>query len=222
MDVLLNEVLQQLQAAGRVRLRFTVDLRLEGFSLPSDENEVSERPSPSESLAASAESGITVYGQQLYELDRTAAPPRIDSVNSAVLALLRQLPQRFTRNHFESVVPRAMRYNPVTKEFGVQTNFPNIRRAQHAYFSEFKKRGWVVRVSDDKLVSIQEFVKDWATANGCAGECHASLLPATDHKIGIRFVGYGELLEIQNGPKPATRQERQEIEAWLKDRLKKA
>jgi hypothetical protein len=223
MNVLLNEVLQQLQGAGRVRLRFTADLILEDFSLPGDENDVGERQIPSESRdGASEEFGITVYGQQLYELDPTTAPPRIGSVNSAVLALLRQLPQRFTRNQFESVVPRAMRYNPVTKEFGVQTNFPNIQRAQHAYFSEFKKRGWVVPVSDDKLVSIQQFVKDWAAANGCAGQCNASLLPTTDHKIGITFVGYGAPLEIQNGPRSATNRERQEIEAWLNGRLKKA
>ena len=92
MDILLNDVLQQLQAAGRVRLRFTADLILEGFSLPSDENEVDEQPSPSESLdGASVELGITVYGQQLYELDRTVAPPRIGSVNSAVLALLTKI-----------------------------------------------------------------------------------------------------------------------------------
>jgi hypothetical protein len=223
MDGLLHEVLQQLQAAGRVRLRFTADLILEGFSLPGDENEVGERPGPSESLDGTpVDSGITVYGQQLYRLDATVPAPRIGSVNSAVFALLRQLPPQFTRNQFESVVPRAMRYNPVTKEFGVHTNFPNIRRAQHAYFSEFKKRSWVVTVSDDKLISIQEFVKDWAAANGCAGQCHASSLPTTDRKIGITFVGYDDWLEIPNGSEPAAKLERQQIEAWLNDRLKRA
>ena len=104
--------------------------------------------------ASSVEPRITVYGQQLYELDRMASRPRMGSVNSTVLALLQQLPARFTRNQFESVVPRAMRYNPVTKQFGVQTSFPNIRRARQVYFSEFKKRGWVVPTSNDKLISI--------------------------------------------------------------------
>jgi hypothetical protein len=223
MDVLLNEVLNQLQGAGTVRLRFAVDLKLEGFSLLGEEDEVEGWSGPSVSIeASSVGSGITVYGQQLYELDRMAPPPRIGSVNSAVLALLRRLPARFTRNQFESVVPKAMRYNPVTKQFGVQTSFLNIRRAQQAYFSEFKKRGWVVPVSDDKLISIQEFVKDWAVANGCAGQCTASLLPTTDHKIGITCVGPGDCLELPNGPGSATKEERQQIEAWLNDRMKNA
>lgn len=222
MDVLLNKVLEQLQEAGTVRLRFAVDLKLEGFSLLGEENELDGCSGPSVSIdTSSVEPGITAYGQQLYELDRMAPPPRIGSVNSAVLALLRQLPARFTRNQFESVVPKAMRYNPVTKQFGVKTSFPDIRRAQHAYFSEFKKRGWVVPVSDDKLISIREFVKDWAAANGCAGQCAASLLPTTDHKIGITSVGSGDWLEIPNGPRPATKEERQQIEAWLNNRLKK-
>jgi hypothetical protein len=83
----------------------------------------------------------------------------IGSMNSAVLAQLKRLPTEFTRGQFESAVPRAMRFNPVTKHFGVRTKLPSIRRAQQAYFSEFKKRGWVVSVeedlnpmSDDKLV----------------------------------------------------------------------
>jgi hypothetical protein len=223
MDVLLNEVLQQLQVAGTVRLRLAVDLKLESFSLMGEENEREGRSGPSILIeAASVEPGITVYGQQLYELDRTTRPPRMGSVNSAVLALLRQLPVRFTRNQFESVVPNAMRYNSVTKQFGVQTSFRNIRRAQQAYFSEFKKRGWVVPVSDDKLISIQEFVKDWAAANGRVGHCTASLLPTIDHKIGITCVGVGDCLEIPNGLGPATKEERQQIEAWLNDRLRKA
>jgi hypothetical protein len=65
-------------------------------------------------------------------------------VNSAVLELLKQLPPSFTRDQFEAVIPKAMRFNPVTGGFGVPTTFPNLQRAQHAYFSEFKKRRWVV------------------------------------------------------------------------------
>lgn len=153
MDVLLDDILEQLQAAGIVRLRFAVDLKLEGFSFPSREEEVGGWSGSSVSIEpSSGEPGITIYGQQLYELDPMARPPRIGSLNSAVLALLRQLPARFTRNQFESVVPKAMRYNPVEKQFGVQTTVRDIRRAQQSYFSEFKKRGWVVPVSDDKLI----------------------------------------------------------------------
>jgi hypothetical protein len=222
-DVLLNEILEQLQGAGTVHLRFAVELKLEGFSVPGASDGIDRWLGPSASIeASSAQPVITEYGEQLYELDRMAPPPRIGSVNSGVMALLRQLPARFTRDQFESVVPKAMRYNPVTKQFGVQTNFPNIRRAQQAYFSEFKKRGWVVQVSDDKLISIQEFVKDWAIANGCSGQCVVSLLPTIDHKIGITCVGSSECLEIPNGLRPATKVEREQIETWLKDRLKKA
>jgi len=101
-------------------------------------------PCDSGNAEAAASSEYTAHGEPLYELDQNARAPRIGSVNSAVLALLKQLPPSFTRNQFEAVIPKAMRYNPVTRNFGVRTTFPSIQRAQQAYFSEFKKRGWVV------------------------------------------------------------------------------
>ena len=82
--------------------------------------------------------------EPLYELDHTVPPPRVGSVNSAVLTLLEQLPLSFTRDQFEAVIPHAMRFNTATGHFGVRTTFPNIQRAKQAYFSEFKKRRWVV------------------------------------------------------------------------------
>jgi hypothetical protein len=145
---LLNEMLENLVAAGTLRLRVVLDFKLEDFQFMSH-NDVGEHPhSPEASgnrhLEAAANSEHTAYGEPLYELDRTVTPPRVGSVNSAVLTLLKQLPPSFTRDQFEAVIPKAMRFNPVTGNFGVRTTFPSIRRAQQAYFSEFKKRRWVV------------------------------------------------------------------------------
>lgn len=142
---LLNELLENVAAAGTLRLRVVLDFRLEDFRLLNG-GDVGERPrSPEATHAeAAASSGYTAYGEPLYELDHTSPPPRIGSVNSAVLALLKQLPPVFTRDQFEAVIPKAMRFNPVTGKFGVRTTRPSIQVAQHAYFSEFKKRGWVV------------------------------------------------------------------------------
>jgi hypothetical protein len=229
MSTNLNAILGQLITAGRIRLTVSLDLELQDYRF-LDELE-GHAPAASGSDAPPSDSPITpeytAFGEQLYKLNSSVQPPRIGSMNAAVLAQLKRLPTEFTRSQFESVVPRAMRFNPVTKQFGVQTNFPSIQRAQQAYFSEFKKRGWVVAaeedlnpISDDKLISIEEFVKDWAAKNGHVGECMVSLLPTTDHKIGITVVGSGDWLELPNGNGPATKAEREQIERWLTDKFK--
>jgi hypothetical protein len=219
MSTNLNAILGQLITAGRIRLTVSLDLELQDYRF-LDELEGhapasgSDAPAPDFPIMPE----YTAFGEPLYKLDTSVAPPRIGSMNSTVLGQLKRLPTEFTRSQFESVVPRAMRFNPVTKQFGVQTNFPSIQRAQQAYFSEFKKRGWVVAV--DKLVSIQEFVKDWAAKNGHEGKCMASLLPTTDHKIGITVVGSSDWLELPNGHEPATNAEREQIERWLTEKFK--
>ena len=148
----LNETLEHLRGAGTLRLRVTLDFKLEDFQFV-DNPHVDEPPhlpevtsSGNEHTEAATTSEYTAYGEPLYKLDHTIPPPRVGSVNSAVLTLLRQLPPSFTRDQFEAVVPKAMRFNPVTGKFGVKTSFPNIRRAQQAYFSEFKKRQWVAPI----------------------------------------------------------------------------
>jgi hypothetical protein len=236
-ESLLHEALDNLVAAGTLRLRLVVDFKLEAFEFVNHDH-VGEYPHSPEAtssgsgngrhIQAVASSEYTPYGKPLYELDRTVQPPRVGSMNSAVLTLLKQLPPAFTRDQFEAVVPKAMRFNPVTRNFGVRTSFLTIERAQQAYFSEFKKRGWVVPVkpapeiiSQDKLVSIQEFVTDWATKNGHDGKCLASRLPTTDHKIGVSVVGTTDWLEVPNGDEPATKAERKQIEAWLTDKFGK-
>jgi hypothetical protein len=233
----LNETLNNLVAAGTLRLRVVLDFKLEGFEFVNHDH-VGEHPNSPEAtssgsgsglIEAAASSGYTTYGERLYKLDRTVQPPRVGSMNSAVLTLLNQLPPAFTRDQFEAVVPKAMRFNPVTRNFGVRTSFPTIERAQQAYFSEFKKRGWVVPVkpapdfvSQDKFVSIQEFVNGWATKNGHDGKCLASLLPTTDHKIGVTVAGTTDWLELPNGDGPATKAEREQIKAWLTDSFGKS
>ena len=149
-DAKLNEILEALLAAGTLRLRVVLDLKLEGFQFVNHDH-VSEHLHSPEATAsgngddeAAASSEHTDYGEPLYELDLTVQPPRVGSMNSAVLTLLKLLPASFTRDQFEAVIPKAMRFNPVTRNFGVKTGFPTIKRAQQAYFSEFKKRGWVV------------------------------------------------------------------------------
>jgi hypothetical protein len=229
METNLNAILGQLATAGRVRLTLSLDLELQDFKF-LDEHEgytsaTSGSDAPPPDVPFTPE--YVAFGEPLYKLNGAVPPPRIGSMNSAVLAQLKRLPTEFTRTQFQSAVPRAMRFNPVTKQFGVQTKLPSIRRAQQAYFSEFKKRGWVVAVeedlnpmSDDKLVSIQEFVKDWATKNGHEGECMASLLPTIDHKIAVTAVGPSEPLELPNGNGPATKAEREQIEKWLTEKFR--
>jgi len=225
----LNAFLGQLAMAGRVRLTLSLDLELQDFRFLDEIEGRAAAPGPSDAPLPDIPVTATgmAFGEPLYRLNGTVPPPRIGSMNSAVLTQLKRLSPVFTRSQFESVVPRAMRFNPVTKQFGVRTNFPTIQRAQQAYFSEFKKRRWVVPVeedlnpmSDDKLVSIQEFVRDWAAQNGHEGQCTASLMPTIDHKIAITAVGPGESLELPNGTEPASRAEREKIGKWLTERFK--
>jgi hypothetical protein len=147
-NVLLNGMLEAVAAAGTVRLRVVLDLKLEEFQFVNGSGEHPHGPgaaaSGSDDAEAAAISEYTAYGERLYELNPNAPVPRMGSVNAAVLTLLKQLPADFTRDQFEAVIPKAMRFDPVTGSFGVRTAFPSIRRAQQAYFSEFKKRGWVV------------------------------------------------------------------------------
>jgi hypothetical protein len=163
----INEALENLAAAGTLRLRFVLDFKLLGFQFLGQSSVVDEQsdlpeatllgngsiqaePEADElgegSSSAALDSEYTAYGEPMYELNRAARPPRVGSTNSAVLTLLKHLPASFTRDQFEAVIPRAMRFDPSTGNFGVHTTFPTVKRAQQVYFAEFKKRGWVVPV----------------------------------------------------------------------------
>jgi hypothetical protein len=95
--------------------------------------------------AAGRDSFSAVTGQ-LYQLNRNARAPREGSMNSTVWELIKRLPATFSRQQFESVVPAAMKYDFGTQKFGIETSFNSIRRARQAYFSEFKKRDWIIPV----------------------------------------------------------------------------
>jgi hypothetical protein len=128
----------------RLRLAAVIDVVVEprdidNSSLQRDDSD----PGP---MMPKTPTHTTDSGQPLYQLDVSVRPPRVGSVNSAVWTLAGQLPSPFTRDQFESVVPKAMRYNPVTGAFGVRTSIQGIRQARQAYFSEFKKRRWLVHV----------------------------------------------------------------------------
>jgi hypothetical protein len=88
---------------------------------------------------------LASYREPVFELGN-AAPPRIGSTNAAVWTLLKHLPSPFTREQFEAVIPKATRYDAATGEFGISTRWRNIKLAKQGYFSEFKKRGWIVPV----------------------------------------------------------------------------
>ena len=132
-----------------LRLRFggVIDITIE--RLPStDSNPISDIDGSVVSQPLFYEPGVshTPSGEPLFEVGHSVPPPRVGSVNAAVWTLATQLRSPFTRDQFEAVVPKAMRYNPVTGAFGVRTRFEGIKRARQAYFSEFKKRRWLVRV----------------------------------------------------------------------------
>lgn len=94
---------------------------------------------------------------KLYTVNKLTPPPRTGSINWEVWDRAAQLPQPFTRSQFESVVGPAMRYDAVTEKFGIPTNFPTLRRARQQYFSEFRKRQWIVEVkSSQALVETNE------------------------------------------------------------------
>jgi hypothetical protein len=86
--------------------------------------------------------------EEMFQINQHARPPREGSTNSAVWKLAQQLPAAFSRKQFESVVPVAMRYDPNTRQFGITTKFSfyGITRACQQYFSEFKKREWIVPI----------------------------------------------------------------------------
>jgi hypothetical protein len=70
--------------------------------------------------------------------------------------------------------------------------------------------------NDNALISIQEFVDDWATRNEYKGKCLASLMPTVGARIAVSAVDTTEYLEFQNGPEPISRTERERIAAFLR------
>jgi hypothetical protein len=77
------------------------------------------------------------------------------------------------------------------------------------------------RQSNDRLVSFEAFVKDWAVQNGCQGQCLVAPAHSVGHKIVIVAAGACEWLEFPIGPKPASEDERDKIAKWLRTVLKK-
>jgi hypothetical protein len=72
-----------------------------------------------------------------------------------------------------------------------------------------------MRAADNKLVSIQEFLKDWSVKNGGKGPCAASILPTTDRRIAVS-AGASEPLQIESGPDPISNTERERIAEFLR------
>ncbi len=149
----LNKSLEALAAAGR--LRVVLDFKLEDVQFIDDgqvgaqvtsigDEQASSEPEPDAGLEEPLATSDSASGEPLYELNPAAQPPRVGSMNFSIVALLKQLPPTFTRGQFEGEVSRAMNFNPKTGYFGVRTNFPTLKRAQQAYFSEFRKRQWIM------------------------------------------------------------------------------
>lgn len=62
-----------------------------------------------------------------------------DSVRRRILEELDRR-QTFTREEFNEVVATSMRWNPASSQFGVETTFPNPRRAAQQWWSTLKNR----------------------------------------------------------------------------------
>ena len=84
------------------------------------------------------------YRGPMYRVNTEAQPPRRGSTNWEVWERALKLPPPFPRDQFESVVGPAMRYDATTGTFSIATNFRDLRQAQQAYFSEFRKRRFIV------------------------------------------------------------------------------
>jgi len=73
--------------------------------------------------------------------------------------------------------------------------------------------------SESRLVSFQEFVKDWAVRNGSVGKCYAAPANTIDHKIVVGAAGVPDWLEFPGGSDPVSKSDREKIAAWLSTRV---
>jgi hypothetical protein len=84
------------------------------------------------------------YPGPVYKINSQVQPPRRGSTNWEVWDRASKLPSPFTRADFESVVGPAMQYDNASGKFQISTNFRDLRQAQQAYFSEFRKRKFII------------------------------------------------------------------------------
>lgn len=66
-----------------------------------------------------------------------------DSVRRRILEELDRR-QTFTREEFNEVVATSMRWDPASNQFGVETTFPNPRRAAQQWWSTLKNRDHLI------------------------------------------------------------------------------
>lgn len=76
-------------------------------------------------------------------------------------------------------------------------------------------------ITNNKTISAEEFVHDWATQHGLTDRCHAYLAPTIDHKVIVVALGSSEWLELpRTDPcQPISSEERRQIGRWLEQHL---
>lgn len=76
-------------------------------------------------------------------------------------------------------------------------------------------------LTQQRAVSAQELVRDWATEHSHVGTCDAHLAPTSDHKIIITATDSRNWLELpgDDSEHPLSRTERERIVSWLSEKL---